>query len=217
MSRRFDCSDPAAREQGLTMAASVLRRGGLVLVPTDTVYAVAADAFSVPAVGALLEAKGRARSTPVSVMVPSATTLSGILHRVDDDVTVLVEAFWPGALTLVAEAAPSLAWDLGATDGTVSVRMPLHPVMLDLLKRTGPLAVMAANRIGEAAPTTADEAEASIGGAEGVEVLLDAGASPDPVTSSIVDLTGRVPLLIREGAIDADTLREFVPDLEVLT
>jgi len=170
----------------------------------------------VSAVGDLLAAKGRDRRTPVPVMVPSPTTLSGILDHVTDDISVLVEAFWPGGLTIVAYAAPSLAWDLGATQGTVSVRMPLHPVALDLLRRTGPLAVMAANRAGLPAPLSADEAEGSVGDAAGVEVLLDAGSSPDALTSSIVDLTGGVPLLVREGVIDAATLREFVPNLEVL-
>jgi L-threonylcarbamoyladenylate synthase len=216
MSRRFDLGVPTERAQGLTMANAVIKRGGLVLLPTDTVYAIAADAFDADAVAALLAAKGRDRRTPVPVMVPSPTTLHGIFEYVTDDIEVLVEAFWPGALTIVARAAPSLRWDLGDTDGTVSARMPLHPALLDLLKETGPLAVMAANRSGLPAPTTADEAAQALFAADQVEVLLDGGTSPMGLGSSIVDLSGAVPLLVREGAIDAATILEFLPDLEVL-
>jgi tRNA threonylcarbamoyl adenosine modification protein (Sua5/YciO/YrdC/YwlC family) len=213
VSRTFVCSDPDEREVGLDAAVAVVHRGGLIVIPTDTVYGIAADAFSPSAVDGLLAAKMRGRDMPVPVLVGTVATLDGLAPdrpQVADD---LVEAFWPGGLTLVLRHTSTLAWDLGETRGTVALRMPLHPVALDLLAKTGPLAVSSANVSGQPPATTAAEAQEQLGGS--VEVYLDGGPCAEPVPSSIVDLTGPQPRLVRQGAVSADELLTVVPDLLV--
>ncbi|MCU0265598.1 MAG: L-threonylcarbamoyladenylate synthase [Actinomycetia bacterium] len=209
--RRVDCADPAERARGLELAAQAARRGELVVLPTDTVYGLGCDAFSAEGVEALLYAKGRGRDMPVPVLVGSVRTLAGLTGALGTDAERLVDAFWPGPLTLVVRQAASLAWDLGDSRGTVAVRMPLHPLAIELLRAVGPMAVSSANRTGEPPATTCDEAVAQLG--EAVSVYLDAGPTAAPVPSSIVDLTGPQAQLLRVGAIDAETLRTVVPDL----
>ncbi|MFI1968819.1 threonylcarbamoyl-AMP synthase [Streptomyces cinnamoneus] len=213
MARRYDCSDATDRKTGLREAAAAVRRGELVVLPTDTVYGIGADAFSRQAVGDLLTAKGRGRGMPSPVLVGSPNTLHGLVTDFSEQAWDLVDAFWPGALTLVAKHQPSLTWDLGETRGTVAVRMPLHPVALELLAEFGPMAVSSANLTGHPAPQTCDAAQEMLG--DSVSVYLDGGATPADVPSSIVDVTGKVPVLLRAGAVSAEQLREVVPDLEV--
>ncbi|MGY1838048.1 MULTISPECIES: L-threonylcarbamoyladenylate synthase [unclassified Modestobacter] len=207
----YDCSDPERREQGLTAAAVAVSRGELVLVPTDTVYGVAADAFTPAAVTRLLAAKNRGRSMPTPVLIGEASTLAGLVSTVPKVAHDLAEAFWPGGLTLVVEHAPSLAWDLGDAEGTVAVRLPDDDVARDLLRRTGPLAVSSANRSGRPAATTAEEAVAQLG--EHAAVVLDAGPRAGTAASTIVDCTAPTPRVLRHGAIDVERLREIVPEL----
>ncbi|MEV4871032.1 L-threonylcarbamoyladenylate synthase [Streptomyces syringium] len=213
MARRYDCSDATDRKTGLREAAAAVRRGELVVLPTDTVYGIGADAFSREAVGDLLEAKGRGRGMPTPVLVGSPNTLHGLVTDFSEQAWELVDAFWPGALTLVANHQPSLTWDLGETHGTVAVRMPLHPVAIELLTEFGPMAVSSANLTGHPAPQDCDSAQEMLG--DSVSVYLDGGPTPDNVPSSIVDVTGKVPVLLRAGALSAEQLREVVPDLEV--
>ncbi len=202
--------DPAV---GVVMAIAALQRGELVVLPTDTVYGVAADAFSPAAVERLLAAKGRGRDMPVPVLVGDARGLSGLAADVTEPMQALVDAHWPGPLTIIVPAAPSLAWDLGETRGTVAVRMPQHPVALDVLSSTGPLAVSSANRTGQPPPVTAAEAERQLGVT--VAVYLEAGSSGDPVASTIVDLTGERPRVRRAGALPVEVLRQLLPELDV--
>ncbi|MFE6776892.1 L-threonylcarbamoyladenylate synthase [Streptomyces sp. NPDC057702] len=213
MARRYDCGDATDRKTGLREAASAIRRGELVVLPTDTVYGVGADAFSAEAVADLLEAKGRGRGMPSPVLVGSPNTLHGLVTDFSEQAWELVDAFWPGALTLVAKHQPSLTWDLGETRGTVAVRMPLHPVAIELLTEFGPMAVSSANLSGHPSPQDCDAAQDMLG--DSISVYLDAGPTPAAVPSSIVDVTGKVPVLLRAGALSADQLREVVPDLEV--
>ncbi|MGK4582986.1 L-threonylcarbamoyladenylate synthase [Kitasatospora sp. HPMI-4] len=212
MSRRYDCADAGDRATGLREAASAIRRGELVVLPTDTLYGIGADAFSPEAVGGLLAAKGRGRNMPSPVLVGSPTTLHGLVTDFSERAWELVDAFWPGGLTLVAKHQPSLRWDLGETRGTVAVRMPLHPVAIELLNNTGPLAVSSANKSGSPAPATCDDAFAQLG--ESVAVYLDGGTAEHATPSTIVDVTGKVPVLLRAGAVSVEQLREVVPDLE---
>jgi len=207
----YDVREGAEPTAGVDAAVGALRRGELAVLPTDTVYGIAADAFSPPAVGRLLEAKGRDRSMPVPVLVGSWRTIDGLAQLVTPVTRQLVEAFWPGPLTLVVRAASSLAWDLGETRGTVAVRMPLHPVALAVLEQTGPLAVSSANRTGLPPATDAAEAARQLGTA--VSVYLDGGPTAEPVPSTIVDLTGDAPRVLREGALGRDRLTEVVPSL----
>ncbi|MFI7503678.1 L-threonylcarbamoyladenylate synthase [Streptomyces sp. NPDC049687] len=213
MARRYDTNDATDRVTGLREAASAVRRGELVVLPTDTVYGIGADAFSKEAVGDLLEAKGRGRNMPTPVLIGSPNTLHGLVTDFSELAWELVDAFWPGALTLVARHQPSLQWDLGDTRGTVAVRMPLHPVAIELLTEVGPMAVSSANLTGHPAPENCDYAQEMLG--DSVSVYLDGGPTPGNVPSSIVDVSREVPLLLREGAISADELRKVVPDLEV--
>jgi tRNA threonylcarbamoyl adenosine modification protein (Sua5/YciO/YrdC/YwlC family) len=212
MSRRYDCSDAMDRGLGLREATSAVKRGDLVVLPTDTLYGIGADAFTPHAVHALLDAKGRGRNMPSPVLVGSPNTLHGLVTGFPEVGWELVDAFWPGALTIVAFHQPSLMWDLGDTRGTVAVRMPLHPVAIELLTETGPMAVSSANRSGNPPATTVDEAEAQLG--DSVSVYLDGGTCPTTDPSSIIDLTAGRPRLLREGALSLETLREVVPDLE---
>ena len=204
MSDRYDCSDPEQLEAGLLAAVDAVRRGELVVLPTDTVYGVGTDAFTPAAVAGLLAAKGRGRDMPPPVLVGTVRAATALVEDFTDTIRDLVEEFWPGGLTLVCRARSTLSWDLGDNLGTVAVRMPLHPVALELLKETGPLAVSSANISGSPAATTADEAQAQLG--DSVAVILDGGPSTGGVASTIVDLTGWMPLLLREGAISAAQL-----------
>ncbi len=208
MSARYDCTDPAQRAAGMAEAAAALRKGDLAVVPTDTVYGVAADAFSPAAVAALLAAKGRGRQLPPPVLVGTVRAATALVEDMSATAEDLIDKFWPGALTLVMRANRSLAWDLGDTKGTVAVRMPLHEIALELLKETGPLAVSSANRTGSPPATTAGQAQEQLG--DTVAVYLDGGPCPGDVPSTIVDLTGTMPRLLRAGAIPAERLREVV-------
>lgn len=201
MSQTFDCRDPERRQNAIAAAAAALKSGRLVVMPTDTVYGLAADAFDSSAVASLLAAKNRGRDMPVGVLVGSWHTIEGLVYYVDDTARELIRAFWPGALSLVVQQAPSLQWDLGDARGTVMLRMPLHPVALELLRETGPLAVSSANVSGQPPATTAPLAQVQLGPL--VDVYLDGGPSPEQAASSIVDLTGPTPRLLREGPVSA--------------
>ena len=200
----FDCAIDTERNEGLDAASAALRRGELVVVPTDTVYGVAADAFNPGAVDALLAAKGRGRDMPVPVLVANAEMLTALVGELPESAKSLTDAFWPGALTLVVRHTPHLSWDLGDARGTVAVRMPADELALDLITRTGPLAVSSANRTGHPPATTLLDARLQLGAA--VAVYLDGGPRPTATPSSIVDLTGDEPRLLREGALSADIL-----------
>jgi len=207
----YDCSDPDQRDAGLDAASAAIGRGELVLVPTDTVYGVAADAFLPSAVTALLAAKHRGRAMPVPVLIGEASTLAGLVQNLPPVAHRLAQEFWPGGLTLVLEHAPSLAWDLGEAEGTVAVRLPDDDVARELLRRTGPLAVSSANRSGRPAATTAQQAVEQLGAH--AAVALDAGPRSSSAASTIVDCTAPVPRVLRVGAIPVDKLRDVVPDI----
>ncbi len=205
MSTRYDCRDPQSRVAGVDAAVAAARAGELIVLPTDTVYGIGADAFIPAAVTTMLAAKGRGRSMPPPVLVGTARAAAALVEDLGAFGQDLIDEFWPGALTLVFRASPTLLWDLGDTKGTVALRMPLHAVALDVLKQTGPLAVSSANRTGQPAATTADEAQQQLG--EAVSVYLDGGPCPDIVPSTILDLTGTIPTLLRAGALSVDRLR----------
>ncbi|HEU0256460.1 MAG TPA: L-threonylcarbamoyladenylate synthase [Microbacteriaceae bacterium] len=223
MSETFDCSESDALLAGMRRARAALGRGELVVLPTDTVYGVAADAFTPRAVAALLAAKGRGRQAPPPVLIPDLPTLDALAQNVPDEVRRLVSEFWPGGLTVVLPARPSLAWDLGETRGTVALRMPDDTIALEILKETGPLAVSSANLTGEPAAGSAAEAEGMLG--ESVAVYLEAGHRParqgDSVVeqaSTIIDATALAAgdggiRILRHGAVSDDRIRAIVGDL----
>lgn len=204
----FDCADPAQRETGIAAAISALKDGRLVVMPTDTVYGIGADAFDSEAVAALLAAKGRGRNMPVPVLVGSWHTIQGLVYSVPNSAKELIRAFWPGALSLVVRQAPSLQWDLGDANGTVMLRMPLHPVAIELLREVGPMAVSSANISGRPAAVTADEAREQLG--DLVEVYLDGGRAEQQAASTIVDLTGAHPRVLRQGPVTVDAIADVL-------
>lgn len=215
MATIYDCSDSSELLTGMRLARSAIGRGELVVIPTDTVYGVAADAFTPAAVQKLLDAKGRTRQAPPPVLVPGIPTLDALVDEVPPEVRALVKAFWPGGLTVILEARSSLRWDLGETGGTVAVRMPADKLALELLSETGPLAVSSANLSGEPAAMTAADAHRMLG--DSVEIYLDGGevgtgyGTPAGTGSTIVDATGLlVPggsiSIVREGVISAEEI-----------
>lgn len=213
MSELFDTSDPSALLEGMRRARAAIATGKLIVLPTDTVYGVGANAFSAPAVAGLLSAKGRGRQSPPPVLIPNALTLPGLATDVPSVTQALTDAFWPGGLTIILDAQPSLTWDLGDANGTVALRVPNHPIALELLAETGPLAVSSANRTGEPAALTAALAQEQLG--DSVSVYLEAGPPPIGEASTILDLT---PLsratglarILRSGAVTAAQLRSVL-------
>ncbi len=213
MSAVYSCNDPVQRSAGFEEAKLALERSGLVVLPTDTVYGLAADAFDPAGVRRLLRAKGRSRSMPTPVLIGGADTLRALATNVTADTQALAQAFWPGGLTLICRQQPSLRWDLGDSRSTVAVRVPDQADALDLLSDTGPLAVSSANLTAQRHATTVEEAQAMLGDA--VDVYLDAGPTPGATPSTIVDATGETLKVLRAGVVTADQLQAVVPALVV--
>ncbi len=216
----FDCSDSTQLLAAARAARQTLGRGGLVVLPTDTVYGIAADAFTPEAVDSLLMAKGRGRQSPPPVLIADTATLGALAAHVTEPIRAMAEAFWPGPLTIVLEANPSLSWDLGDTGGTVALRIPNHPLTLELLRETGPLAVSSANKTGRPAATNIAQAQEMLG--DEVDVYLDAGtAEGNGIASTIVDATGVTAnggtlRVLREGGVTQAALSELLPSVTVL-
>lgn len=208
--RLFDCRKIKDRESGLTAATRAVRTGKLVVLPTDTVYGIGVDAFSTSGVAALLAAKGRGRDMATPVLIGSRRALDGIAPNIPNSARDLTEAFWPGPLTVIVPFAPTLKWDLGDTDGTVAVRMPLHPLALELLRETGPMAVSSANRSGVPPAPNAANAKEQLG--KSVSVYLEAGESELDVPSTIVDCVEEPPQVLREGALTLEQIRKIAPE-----
>jgi L-threonylcarbamoyladenylate synthase len=208
---RMPTSTDEEREAAIEAAALAVRRGRLVVLPTDTVYGVAADAFDPDAVRDLLAAKGRGREMPPPVLISAATTADALVLGLPKYARALMERFWPGPLTIVGKQQPSLQWDLGDTRGTVAIRMPDHPIALDLLERTGPLAVTSANLTGRPPATDAAQAEEMLG--QSVEVIVDAGASPGGEASTIIDVTGAEGRVLRRGALGVHEINAVLEPL----
>ncbi|SEW29800.1 translation factor SUA5 [Austwickia chelonae] len=205
MSPVIDCTTEDARAEAVARAAAAVRDGRLVVLPTDTVYGIGADAFNAAAVTAVLAAKGRGREMPPAVLVSSPHTVDGLATEVPGYARRLMEAFWPGSLTLILRAHASLMWDLGETNGTVGLRMPDDAVALALLSQTGPMAVSSANRSGEPPAASVLEAAAMFGPA--VEIYLDGGPARGSVASTIVDCTRDELVVLRQGGIPEAEIR----------
>jgi L-threonylcarbamoyladenylate synthase len=177
---------------------AVLRRGGTVLLPTDTVYGVAVLPTAAGAGQRLFDLKGRGRDIPIAVLVADADQAWSIAqHPVPETALRLAARFWPGALTIVVDRDPSWPGDIGDGPPTVGVRCPDHDLVRRLCRRVGPLATSSANRHGEPTPTTAAEAAAVL---TGVDLVIDGGSLPGSA-STVVDCSVDPPVIIREGAI----------------
>ena len=206
---RFDASVTTELLEGMRQAKQTIGRAGLIVLPTDTVYGIGCDAFSAFAVNALLEAKGRGRQSPPPVLIPSLDTLRALTSNPPAVAFKLADKFWPGALTMILHAQPSLSWDLGETKGTVALRIPNDEVTLALLKEVGPLAVSSANLTGQPAANTIDEAQDYFG--KKVGVYLDGGAAKSSKPSTILDLTddGFVKV-VRIGVLTVAQIKKVV-------
>ena len=202
-------TDPESYPQVIEQAQQALDQGEVIVLPTDTVYGIGADAFNPDAVAKLLSAKGRGRHMPPPVLVGSQEVLDALAIEVSPEARALAQAFWPGGLTLILQAQPSLAWDLGETQGTVALRMPDHPFTLQLLGKTGPLAVSSANRTGYPAATSAAMAQEQLG--DSVSLYLDCGPSAGSTASTIVDGTGSELFVVRPGVISTEELNQVAP------
>ena len=213
MATRYPTQDETERETAIEAAANAVRNGELIVLPTDTVYGIGADAFDPAAVKALLAAKGRGREMPPPVLISNPGTADALASELPAYARALIEHFWPGPLTIVARQQKSLQWDLGDTRGTVAIRMPDHEVALAILERTGPLAVSSANKTGLAAAVSAEVAEEMLG--DDVTAIVDAGLSPGGEASTIVDVTGDHGRILRRGALGLDELNRVLEPLGV--
>ncbi|WP_043670735.1 L-threonylcarbamoyladenylate synthase [Clavibacter michiganensis] len=214
MARIYDCSVDTDLLTGMRLARQAVGRGEVVVIPTDTVYGIAADAFNPEAVQRLLDAKGRGRDAPPPVLIPGQSTLDALADFVPDVVRRLVDEFWPGGLTVILVAQPSLVWDLGETRGTVALRMPANSFALELLAETGPLAVSSANKTGQPAAATAQDAAEQLG--DSVSIFLDGGAAGGAAStivdaSRVTDAGGRVRI-VREGAVTRAQIQQLIGD-----
>lgn len=196
----------------MAAAQQAFARSALAVIPTDTVYGIAADAFDPTAVRRLLRAKGRGRDMPSPVLIGATATVHALATNVGPDVEALVDRFWPGGLTVICREHGSLRWDLGDGRGTVAIRMPDQADTLELLAEHGPLAVSSANTTGQRPATTVTEAQEMLG--EVIDVYLDAGQTPGAIPSTIVDATGDLVVMVRAGVVSLDDLRAVVPSIE---
>lgn len=221
MSATYKCADQETMGAAIDHAARVVADGECIVIPTDTVYGIGCDAFSPMGVQTLLGAKGRTRHMPPPVLIANPGVMAGLADQVSDDARALAEAFWPGALTLVCWAQPTLGRDLGETHGTVALRVPDDHVARQVLERVGPMAVSSANLTGMPAALNADDAQDML--QDRVALYLDDGArptaehaaeNPSGLPSTIVDCTGDVPVVLRLGAIGLDELRSVVPNVD---
>lgn len=207
----YDTQSESIRDEAISAAVNAVREGRLIVLPTDTVYGIGADAFDASAVASLLAAKGRGRDVPPPVLVGDPAVLLALAVDVPDYAERLAEEFWPGPLTLILRAQPSLSWDLGETRGTVALRMPDDEAALELLRRTGPLAVSSANRHGKAAALSVMDAATQLG--DSVEVYLDGGPARIGTSSTIIDTTVEPAEIVREGALTRERIIAAVGDI----
>jgi tRNA threonylcarbamoyl adenosine modification protein (Sua5/YciO/YrdC/YwlC family) len=225
MQKIFDCSVDTDLLTGMRLAKVSLGRTELAVIPTDTVYGIAANAFSAEAVQSLLNAKGRDRQSPPPVLIANLNMARALVESLPDAAIKLAETFWPGALTMILRAQPSLQWDLGETRGTVALRVPDHKIALALIEETGPLAVSSANLTGQPAATTCKQAFDYLD--KSVAVFLDGGPSPKGEASTIIDMTSLadsydtegnlnttgVIKIVRRGSLSEAKIRSVVGDL----
>lgn len=213
VTERYPIATEDEQTEAIDAAVTALQAGELVIVPTDTVYGIAADAFDKGAVAGLLAAKGRGRAMPPPVLISNVATLDALATRIPDWARTLVEELWPGALTIVLHQQPSLQWDLGEARQTVAVRIPDSDILRQIIDRVGPLATSSANRTTKPAATNADQAEEMLG--KMVKAILDGGESPVGEASTIISATGDEPKILREGAISIDRINEILAEHDV--
>ncbi len=206
---------PATREN-IELAARILRDGGLVAFPTETVYGLGANALSEEAIAKIYAAKGRPRTSPLIVHVSSAAMARSLTAAWPDSAERLAQSFWPGPLTLVLPKTSQVPAGLSAGLSTIGLRMPRHSVALALIGAAGvPLAAPSANRFTELSPTQAEHVESALGGA--VEMILDGGACEVGIESTVLSLSGSQPVLLRPGMIGQAELEAVIGSIQIRT
>lgn len=195
-------------------AGLILRQGGLVAFPTETVYGLGADATNGRAVARIFEAKGRPPDNPIIVHVASRSQLSSLVLSIPAEAEILMDAFWPGPLTVILPAAREVPGVVTAGLTTVAVRMPDHPVALALIKAAGvPVAAPSANLSGKPSPTLAEHVLQDLDGR--IEAVLDGGPAGVGVESTVLDLTSSVPVILRPGGITPEELTACAGKVEI--
>jgi len=208
--RPADCSEPSA----IRAAAEVLRAGGLVAFPTETVYGLGANALDAAAVARVFEAKGRPATNPVIVHVARASDVQNVCAEWPATAARLAERFWPGPLTLVVPKSAAVPEIVTAGGNTVAVRCPNHPVARALIEAAGvPVAAPSANRSTELSPTRAEHVVKSLNGR--IDFVLDGGPCSGGIESTVVDVTGSVPRVLRPGLISAPEIAQVVGHVEL--
>jgi L-threonylcarbamoyladenylate synthase len=217
---RFDCTgeDPDGRATAIDAARQAIEAGDCIVLPTDTVYGIGADAFSAEAVQKLLDAKDRGRDMPPPVLIGESSLIRALATDVPEEAKDVIARHWPGALTVICRIQPSLRMDLGDAKDTIALRVPDHELAREILRRTGPMAVSSANLSGRPAALTCDDAIDQLG--DSVTVYLDGGelTGGGGLPSTIVDFTrSDAGEVLRIGALAVEELRETLPDLVDLT
>ena len=208
----LDVADPDACEEALVQAADAIADGECIVLPTDTVYGIGADALNPLAVQRLLNAKERGRDMPPPVLVSDSVALTALCQHIPAGAKALAEKYWPGGLTLILRAQESLGMDLGETNGTLAVRVPDQDQTRELLRMTGPMAVSSANKSGHPAALTAQEAADQLG--VEVAVYLDAGPSRVGESSTIIDFVSTADgKVVRQGALSLEAIHEVASDV----
>jgi L-threonylcarbamoyladenylate synthase len=206
--------ETAGAQEMLERAAAILRGGGLVALPTETVYGLGANALDRAAVERIFAAKSRPAWDPIIVHIASEAMLEGLVEEVPTAARRLMEHFWPGPLTLLLRRAPAVPDVVTAGRPLVGVRMPAHPVALGLIRRAGvPVAAPSANRFGHISPTTAQHVLDDLDGR--IDAILDAGPSPRGVESTVLDPSATPMVIYRPGAVTAEQIREVAGPVEM--
>jgi L-threonylcarbamoyladenylate synthase len=204
-----------ADEQGIRRGAEVIRAGGLVAFPTETVYGLGADALSDAAVTRIFEAKDRPRGNPLIVHLANAAALESVAARVPQRARDAAARFWPGPLTLVLPRAGTVPLITTGGLDTVAARVPSHPVARALIEASGrPIAAPSANRSGRPSPTRAEHVREDLDGR--VEMILDGGPTPVGVESTVLDMTTDPPTLLRPGGVTLEELKDCLGEVDVL-
>ena len=193
---------------GIGRAAEIIRRGGLVAIPTETVYGLAADALNGEAVAGIFRAKGRPMDNPLIVHIAEPSQLDSLVREVPEKARILAEKFWPGPLTIILPKADCIPEEVSAGLDTVAVRLPAHPIARELIKQSSPLAAPSANLSGKPSPTTARHVMDDMNGR--IDAVIDGGECLVGVESTVISLAQEPPRLLRPGGITLEQLREAI-------